>query len=62
MMGQIVVDDTDNNIQYMGQGWFLDDTGSQDEVGAYGPTYLRSLHGTKLNGTLSYKFEGKLLP
>ncbi|KAF9458825.1 hypothetical protein BDZ94DRAFT_1269754 [Collybia nuda] len=58
MARQIILDDTYEKIQYTGQGWFLDDTGSNDGVGSYGPTYLHTLHGTNSNGNLTFNFEG----
>ncbi|KAG5638613.1 hypothetical protein H0H81_011503 [Sphagnurus paluster] len=54
---KIVVDDTDSRILYSGQGWFQDQ-GSEDNVGNFGPTYLRTSHGTKANGSASFAFEG----
>ncbi|KAG6826442.1 hypothetical protein H0H92_015769 [Tricholoma furcatifolium] len=52
MSRQVVVDDSDSQLQYSGQGWFADQ-GSEDNVGNYGPTYENTLHGTKENGDSS---------
>jgi len=54
----VVVDDTDPTIEYTGP-WFQD-TGSQDNVGNFGPAYLSSLHGTNQSASLSFAFNGKL--
>ncbi|KAG5638614.1 hypothetical protein H0H81_011504 [Sphagnurus paluster] len=54
---QVVIDDTDSRIIYSGQGWFQDQ-GSEDNVGNFGPTYLRTSHGTKANGSASFAFKG----
>jgi hypothetical protein len=53
----VVVDDTDSNIQYSGP-WFSDSSGSQDNVGNFGPAYKSTLHGTKANASFSYAFSG----
>ncbi|TFK31634.1 hypothetical protein BDQ12DRAFT_105831 [Crucibulum laeve] len=54
---KVVVDDTDRNINYVGDGWFQDH-GSTDSSGNFGPTYQHTLHGTKSNASLSYSFSG----
>ncbi|PPQ97527.1 hypothetical protein CVT26_006530 [Gymnopilus dilepis] len=53
----VVVDDTDSSIQYTGN-WFADTSGSQDNVGNYGPAYQSTLHGTKDDASLSFSFTG----
>ncbi|KAF9458804.1 hypothetical protein BDZ94DRAFT_1123479, partial [Collybia nuda] len=57
MVRPIVIDDSDHAIRYSGVGWFQDN-GSQDGIGNFGPTYLRTLHGTNVNGGLAYTFNG----
>ena len=56
----VVVDDTDSSIQYTGN-WFADTSGSQDNVGNYGPAYQSTLHGTKDDASLSFSFTGQFL-
>ena len=58
IMSEIIVDDTDPGIQYSNSGWF-EDYGSQDADGNWGPTYNKSLHGTKTNGNFSFSFQGE---
>jgi hypothetical protein len=53
----VVVDDTDPSIVYSGP-WFLDSSGSQDNVGNFGPPYLETLHGTSADGSVSFEFNG----
>ncbi|KDR73720.1 hypothetical protein GALMADRAFT_251531 [Galerina marginata CBS 339.88] len=55
----VVVDDTDVNIQYSGDGrdW-VQNQGSRDDVGNFGPPYKDTLHGTIMNASLSYSFSG----
>ncbi|KAG6812612.1 hypothetical protein H0H92_001831 [Tricholoma furcatifolium] len=58
MSRQVVVDDSDSQIQYSGEGWFADQ-GSENDVGNFGPTYENTLHGTKENGdSFSFSFSG----
>ncbi|KAJ3567290.1 hypothetical protein NP233_g6454 [Leucocoprinus birnbaumii] len=54
----VVVDDADveGGITYNGN-WFSD-TGSQNNVGNFGPPYLGTLHGITTNGFLSFPFSG----
>jgi hypothetical protein len=54
---RVVIDDSDPQIRYTGEGWFQDN-GSQDGVGNFGPAYNHTLHGTKSDGTLTYTFQG----
>ncbi|KAF9561139.1 hypothetical protein CPC08DRAFT_707577 [Agrocybe pediades] len=54
----VVVDDTDPGINYVGSGWFQDNSGSQDNNGNFGPAYRSTLHGTKTSASLSYAFNG----
>ncbi|KAF9458806.1 hypothetical protein BDZ94DRAFT_1300969 [Collybia nuda] len=56
-MRAVVIDDTDPNIKYEGEGWFQDNV-SQDDLGNFGPTYEHTLHGTKANSSLTYTFQG----
>lgn len=55
---QVVVDDSDTTIRYIGSGWFPD-YGSQDNFGNFGSTYKHTLHGTNSNDSLSFTFNGK---
>ncbi|TFK31635.1 hypothetical protein BDQ12DRAFT_729381 [Crucibulum laeve] len=57
MPRKVIVDDTDRNINYVGDGWFQDH-GSMDNSGNFGPTYQHTSHGTKSNASLSYSFSG----
>jgi hypothetical protein len=60
---KVVIDDQDSNtIQYSGQ-WFTT-TSAEDNVGNFGPPYLRTLHGTKHDANVSFEFDGtlRLLP
>ncbi|KAF9458802.1 hypothetical protein BDZ94DRAFT_1312913 [Collybia nuda] len=55
---RIVVDDLDSGqIQYVWPGWFRD-YGSHDNDGTWGPPYQHTLYGTKVNGNLTFKFNG----
>ncbi|KAF8912183.1 hypothetical protein CPB84DRAFT_1820846 [Gymnopilus junonius] len=53
----VVVDDTDPSIHYTGP-WFADTSGSQDNIGNYGPSYQSTLHGTKQDASFSFAFTG----
>jgi hypothetical protein len=57
MPNAVVVDDTDSGIQYVGP-WFADSSGSQNTQGNYGPAFENTLHGTTLNASLAYSFNG----
>jgi hypothetical protein len=54
----VVIDDTDREVQYTGEGWFQDN-GGMDGVGNFGPTYKRTQHGTIASGSVSYTFQGE---
>lgn len=54
---QVVIDDSDTQIHYVGAGWFQDQ-GSLDNVGNFGPTYKKTSHGTKRNDSMSFSFIG----
>ncbi|PPR02069.1 hypothetical protein CVT24_011168 [Panaeolus cyanescens] len=54
----VIVDDTSPLIHYEGSSWFLDDTGSQDKKGNFGPVFNKTLHGTYVNASLSFSFSG----
>ncbi|KAF5345414.1 hypothetical protein D9756_010994 [Leucocoprinus leucothites] len=53
----VVIDDADPGLDYSGT-WFLDSTGSHDNLGSYGPPYLETLHGTRTDGSVSFQFQG----
>lgn len=53
----IVLDDTDTRIKYTGQGWARD-SGSQDDAGNFGASYLHTRHGTNKNDSLAFSFNG----
>lgn len=55
----VVLDDTSPDIKYNGS-WFSD-FGSQDQIGNYGPPYLYTLHGTTVDGTVEFEFNGSSL-
>lgn len=55
---EIVVDDTDPSIEYSDGGWFFDQ-GTQDVVGTWGPTFNKSSHGIRTNGSLRMGFRGE---
>ena len=57
---EVYVDDSDPLIHYTGDGWF-EDAGSLGEGAMWGPSFLRTLHGTKKNDSLSFSFYGLLL-
>ena len=55
---RIVIDDTSPRVQYVGP-WFLDDAGSQDNVGNFGASFQGSLHGVFGSAaSFSFSFEG----
>ncbi|KAJ3567289.1 hypothetical protein NP233_g6455 [Leucocoprinus birnbaumii] len=54
---RVVVDDTDDSIVYIG-AWFLDASGSQDNVGNFGPPYMGTLHGISTIGSVLFNFSG----
>ncbi|KAF8912163.1 hypothetical protein CPB84DRAFT_1841850 [Gymnopilus junonius] len=56
MSRSVFVDDTDSGIQYIGS-WFAD-TGTQNNLGNFGPPYKSTLHGIKSDGSFSYNFQG----
>ncbi|KAF5344753.1 hypothetical protein D9756_011073 [Leucocoprinus leucothites] len=53
----VVIDDADPGLDYSGT-WFSDTTGSQDNVGNFGPPYLDTLHGIRADGSVSLQFNG----
>ncbi|KAG6880138.1 hypothetical protein C0992_005222 [Termitomyces sp. T32_za158] len=54
---QVVIDDSDSQIRYVGSGWFPDQ-GSHDNVGNYGPTYQKTSHWTNGKDSFSFSFVG----
>ena len=54
-MTQVLVDDTDPNIQYSGP-WFL--TQNALDTGTNGPPFQNTLHGVNVNASFSYSFSG----
>jgi hypothetical protein len=53
----IVYDDQDTDIiQYSGQ-WYPH-TSAEDNAGNFGPPYLRTLHGTNHDASVSFEFDG----
>ncbi|KAF8079315.1 hypothetical protein FPV67DRAFT_110212 [Lyophyllum atratum] len=55
---QIVIDDSDSQVRFIGSGWVMDSSGSQDGFGTYGATYEHTLHATKANDSLAFSFQG----
>ncbi|KAH9484461.1 hypothetical protein JR316_0003943 [Psilocybe cubensis] len=53
----VVVDDTDGGIDYVGPSWRAD-VGSFDSAGNFGLPYRRTLHGTNVDASFSYLFNG----
>ncbi|KAH9480158.1 hypothetical protein JR316_0006755 [Psilocybe cubensis] len=53
----IIIDDTDSRIQYSGSGW-SPTKGGQDNLGNFGAPYKDTLHGTNVDGSLSFSFTG----
>lgn len=53
----VAVDDTDAGINYVGPSW-RSDVGSFDSVGNFGTPYQRTLHGTDVDASFSYLFNG----
>ncbi|KAF9532761.1 hypothetical protein CPB83DRAFT_580455 [Crepidotus variabilis] len=55
---RVLVDDTSQDINYVGSSWFADSTGSYDSAGNFGAPYRSTLHGTRANSSLSFEFTG----
>ncbi|KAF7376853.1 hypothetical protein MSAN_00102800 [Mycena sanguinolenta] len=54
---RLIVDDTDLDIQYEPNGWFVADP-STLTAGNYGPIYKESSHATTSNASLTFSFNG----
>ncbi|KAJ6481871.1 hypothetical protein C8R45DRAFT_1003328 [Mycena sanguinolenta] len=54
----IVIDDTDLSIQYGSTGWFLADPSKLNTLGNFGPLYNDTSHGTSVDATLNFPFNG----
>lgn len=55
----VIVDDADSRIQYSNSAWFLDQSGSLDTIGNFGPSYEKTLHGTNIGSSFSFHFTGE---
>lgn len=57
---RIIVDDTDQNIQYEGN-WFVDAGNITNQDHDSGPTFFRTQHGTTTSGSsFSFRFKGEV--
>ncbi|KAJ3567695.1 hypothetical protein NP233_g6197 [Leucocoprinus birnbaumii] len=55
----VVVDDADTSLINYDHSWFTEESGNQERVGTFGMTpYLQTLHGTNVNGSVSFSFSG----
>lgn len=53
----VVVDEADSSIHYTGP-WFVASSNDLDSLGNFGPTYLRTSHGTNGTASFDYSFQG----
>jgi hypothetical protein len=59
---RVVIDDTHPSIVYStNPPWFLDDTGTTDNVGNFGKSLNTTLHGTTANSSFSFSFSGIII-
>ncbi|PPR02071.1 hypothetical protein CVT24_011170 [Panaeolus cyanescens] len=61
MARRVVVDDTNSLISYEGSSWFVDNTGSHDSKGNFGPVFNKTLHATVQNTTFSFPYNGSAI-